>query len=364
MTTNLSKQKTSGLYKNRAPRTLASGAGILFGAAALTNALWFSPNVTAYATAKSEPTVVIGYENNGPDPEMVAIAKDYFSKYMHAKVEMKLFTSGPAALTALGSGSLQFMTGIGNPPAMSAMAQGVPLQVIWAQEMYTKDEGLAVKKTSGIKSVKDLKGKTVALVLGSTSPLELDTALKNAGVPASSVHLLNMSPPAMQAAWTNNQIQAAYVWDPVFASLLKEKGEAIMYDANVKNQAPIFNLTVVNTKWAASHESLVEGFIQAQAAGVSFYQHHREAAIGLMAKEAGISVAMAKIEAAGFQFDTPVMQLGHLGMGSGATVKNSLVTKSLEAAAKYLMSSNTITSIPAHIDAFVNPMYVEKYLKK
>lgn len=82
---------------------------------------------TSYAAAQTESTVIIGYENNGADPEMVAIAEGYFSKYMHAHVELKLFSSGPAALTALGSGDLQFMTGIGNPPTVSAIAQGVPL---------------------------------------------------------------------------------------------------------------------------------------------------------------------------------------------------------------------------------------------
>ena len=345
-------------------QAMLSRVGIISSIAVLSSAMLLTPTLTASAAAKSLPTVVIGYENNGPDPEMIAIAKDYFSKYMHAKVELKLFSSGPAALTALGSGALQFMTGIGNPPAMSAIAQGVPLQVVWAQEMYTKDEGLVVKKNSGIHSVKDLKGKTVALVLGSTSPLELDTALKKAGVAASSVRLLNMSPPSMMAAWTNNQIQAAYVWDPVFFNLIKDQGKAIMYDSNVENSAPIFNLSVVNTAWANSHKTLVEGFIAAQAAAVNFYHQHKSAAISDMAKEAGITMAVAKIELAGYQIDTPAMQLGPQGLGQGKTIKTSLVTKSLQAAGQYLLNSNTITSLPAHIDTFVNPQFVETYLKK
>ncbi len=311
------------------------------------------------AAAASLPTVTIGYENNGADPEMVAIAQGFFEKYMHAHVVLRLFSSGPAALAATGSGSLQFMTGIGNPPVVSAIAQGAPLQVIWAQERYTYDEGLAVKNNSGIRSMKDLKGKTVALVLGSTSPFELQVGLKKAGVPVNSVHLLNMSPPEMRAAWINGQIQAAYVWDPVFNSLLADHGHPLMYDQTVAQQAPIFNLTVVNSTWAAQHKSEVVGFIRAELAGVAFYQQHRAQALHDMAMEAGISIPLAKAELRGYQIDTAKVELGPDGLGRGKGVATSLVTKSLTSAAAYLYSSNTISNLPSHMERFVNPTYVE-----
>ena len=316
------------------------------------------------AQAKSLPTVTIGYENNGADPEMVAIAEGYFSKYMHARVDMRMFSSGPAALAALAAGSLQFMTGIGNPPAVSAIARGVPLKVIWAQEMYTKDEGLVVRKNSGIKNLKDLKGKTVALVLGSTSPFELDTALQRSKIPIPSVRILNMSPPSMRAAWTNGQIQAAYVWDPVFDSLVHDNGRVLMYDLNVSKQAPIFNLAVVNSKWAKTNGSLVQGFISAEAAGMQFYHSHPAKALADMAKEAGISVKLAKTELSGFRLLTPAMQLSTVGLGYGKTVKSSLVTKSLTSAAKYLYQSNTISENPSNMAQYVDPIYVHQYVRQ
>ncbi|EQD36018.1 taurine ABC transporter, periplasmic binding protein, partial [mine drainage metagenome] len=156
--------------------------------------------------------MVIGYENNGADPEMVAIAQGFFAKYMKgAHVELRLFTSGPASLAALASGSLQFMTGIGNPPAAAAISQGVPLQVVWAQELYTTDEGLVVRDGSGIHSLKDLQHRQLALVVGSTSPFEVATALKSLGLAESSVTFVNMSPPVMVATWERGQLNAAYV---------------------------------------------------------------------------------------------------------------------------------------------------------
>ena len=306
------------------------------------------------------PTVVIGYENNGADPEMVAIAQGFFAKYMQgAHVELREFSSGPAAAAALASGSLQFMTGLGNPPAAAAIAQGVPVQVIWAQERYTTDEGLVVRDGSGIRSLQDLEHKQLALVVGSTSPFEVDTALRDAGIPASSVTFQNMSPPAMVAAWERGQLDAAYVWDPAFDTMLKDHGHALMYDENVAKQAPIFNLSIVNSSWAKEHRALVREFIQAQQAGVAFYQQHPAQALQDMANEAGISEALARTELQGYRLYTLRDQLGPSGLGTGTGVKTSLVSVSLQSAAQYILGIKEVSSVPKDMSGYVNPSYAQ-----
>ena len=338
---------------------LARTIGALAGAALLGGLLGGCGGGQGAANPK-EPTVVIGYENNGADPEMVAIAEGFFPKYMRGvHVQLREFTSGPASLAALASGSLQFMTGIGNPPAAVAISQGVPLQVVWAQELYTTDEGLVVRDGSGIRSLQDLRHRQLALVVGSTSSFEVGTALKEAGIPASEVTLANMSPPAMVAAWGRGQLDAAYVWDPAFDAMLKDHGHAIMYDRNVMRKAPIFNLAVVNTGWAKQHPALVRDFIAAEQAGVAFYRQHPQQAIADMAKEAGISAALAKTELGGFRLYDVQDQLGPDGLGSGKGVAASLVTVSLRSAAQYLLQSGQVSQIPADMTTHVNPSYAE-----
>ncbi len=310
------------------------------------------------AAAKPEPTVVIGYENNGADPEMAAMAQGYFAKYMKgAHVELRYFSSGPASLAALASGSLQFMTGIGNPPAAAAIGQGVPLKVIWAQELYTKDEGLVVREGSGVHSLKDLRHKSLALVVGSTSPFEVATAMADQGIPASSIDFVNMSPPAMVSAWARGQLDAAYVWDPAFDTMLHDHGYAIMYDQDVARQAPIFNLAVVQGPWAKTHRQLVLAFIEAEQAGVAYYEAHPSQAVADMAKEAGISVALAKTELQGYRLYSLQDQLGADGLGTGAGIKDSLVTVSLKAAATYLLGIHQIASAPSDMGRYVDPSY-------
>jgi taurine ABC transporter substrate-binding protein len=312
--------------------------------------------------SSSRPDVTIGYMDNGAEPEVIAVAQSLFSKYIHGNVQVKYFDSGPASLGAIASGALQFMTGIGNPPTVSAITRGVPLQVIWAQELYTQDEGLIVRSTSGIKSVKDLAGKTVALVLGSTSEFALDATLKNAGVDPNSVHKLNMAPPAMRAAWTNHSIDAAYVWDPVLDALSHEGGNVIGTDLDVKQQAPIYSLSLVNSTWGTAHPDLVKEFIQAQNAAVTFYRQHPDEALQVIAKQEGISIATVKTELDGYQIFNLQDQLSADALGQGSSINSSLVAQSLALSGQFLKEKGSLTSVPTSFVSNVNPTYAQQLL--
>ncbi len=314
------------------------------------------------ASAKSVPTVTIGYEN-APDPEAVAIEQHFFQKEMHAPIKLIYFSSGPTALDDLASGKLDFMTTLGNPPTASAIARGVPLQVVWAMERYTTAEGLVVRKSSHITSLKDLEGKTVDLVAGSTSPFELDTALKLAGIPLSRVTEENMSPPDMVSAWKTKQIDAAYTWVPFVSAMQAAGGHMLMYDQDVYREAPIFNLAVVNASWAKAHVSLVEGFVRAEQAGVTFYQQHPAKAYQDMGKLNDISARSAEGQAQGLSFTTLAQQVTPRRLGKGPQVKTSLVTKSLTAAAQWLYQTGQISKLPKNMAQYVNPTYVEHVLK-
>jgi len=310
----------------------------------------------------SKPTVVIGYMDNGAEPELIVLAQNLFDKDMNANVQVKYFDSGPASLSAIAAGSVQIMTGIGSPPVVSAITKGVPLQAVWAQELYNQDEGLVVQSTSGISSVKGLAGKTVALVLGSTSEYALDATLTKAGVNPSSVHKLNMTPPAMRTAWLNHSIDAAYVWDPVFDALRTNGGTVLGTDQDVKLEAPVYSLSVVNSSWAKDNAKLVQGFVQAQSEAVDYYKQHTQAAIQLMAKQDSISVAVATTEMSGFQVFGVQDQLTADGLGQGSSIDSSLVAKSFVASAQFMHSIGTLSTVPADFSQNVNPTYVEDYL--
>jgi taurine ABC transporter substrate-binding protein len=328
------------------------------------NLLWALPALALTGTAfAAGPRVVIGYENNGADPYMVTQAQGLFQKDIPGRVSLKFFASGPAAMSALASNSLQFMCGIGIPPLVSGISQGLPLAIVFNQERYTSAAGIVVRPGKGIKTVADLKGKTIAIVAGSQSSFELATFLKQAHVPLGSVRQLNMAPPQMRVAWTTKSIDAAIVWDPVFDALRGLGGRVIKTDADLPADASSYNVCIANTHWVKAHPRIAVGFVKALDQGVAYTRAHPHQALAMMAKAAGISAPVAKTELAGYQIYSAKDQTTPAVLGSGSGVATSDTTKTLDNTAKVLMRIGRITSMPKSFAPAVDSSFAAQAVK-
>lgn len=312
------------------------------------------------AAQAQTPSVVIGYENNGADPYMVTQGLGLFQKMMPAKISLKFFDSGPAAMSALASNSLQFMCGLGVPPFVSAISQGVPLAIIFNQERYTTAAGVAVRPGAGINSIADLKGRKIAIVQGSQASFELATFLAEANVPWESVRQINMSPPEMRVAWSTKSIDAAIVWDPVFDALRAMGATVLKTDADLPREASSYNICIADTDWARAHAAIAADFIRALDAGVAYTNEHPDEALKIMAAQAGITLPVAKAELAGYELFSAKDQLTGNVLGSGDSVARSATTLTLANTAKVLLAIGRITKVPANPTVAVDPTFAAK----
>jgi|GEM_PF-1679116 len=346
--------------KLRSPLAIAAAlsiAAISLGACSSSSSS--SPSTTAANGTVNAGNISIGYENNGADPSLLSVSKGYFKDRLGSGVSLKLFDSGVAALSALASGQLPFMCGLGFPPVISAIAKGVPLAVIFNQERYTENAGLVVKTSSGINSVADLKGKKVALVIGSQASFELATYAKNAGLDLSTVTQINMTPPEIRSAWTQGSIDAAVIWSPVFDALSAANGKVVQTDANLPVTGTSYNICVANTDYAKAHPAVAAAFVKALDDGVQYYQSNPTQATQDMATAAGIDLATAKSNIAGYHFYTASDQATADVLGtSKATSGTSGTAQSLLNNWKALFAAGTQTSaVPSSVAANVDPTY-------
>lgn len=312
---------------------------------------------TAPQALAAKPDIVIGYENNGADPYMVTQGLGLFQKGIDANVTLKFFDSGPAAMSALASNSLQFMCGLGVPPFVAAISQGLPLAIIYNQERYTTAAGIAVRPGAGINTVADLKGKKIAIVQGSQASFELATFLQEAGVPFDSVRQINMSPPEMRVAYTTKSIDAAIVWDPVFDALRAEGATVLKTDADLPRDASSYNICIANTHWVKAHPKLATQFVKALDAGVTYTKQNPEKALALMAAQAGIDEKTAAAELKGYEIFSAKDQPQPFVLGSGAGVATSATTKTLANTATVLLKIGRITSPLSDPEKAVDPTF-------
>jgi len=220
-------------------------------------------------------TLRIGYQNE-PDPSHAAIVDGAYEKATGDKIEWRKFDSGASVIAALWSNAID-MGYAGSAPLAAGVTQGAPIETFLIAGLIGKAEGLVVRNGSGVKDVKDLVGKKVATPFVSTSHYSLLFVLKHAGVDPGTVHILNLQPPEIAAAFARGDIDAAYVWDPVLAKA-KENGKVLIDSAGVaKLGGPTFVAWAVRKDFAAKHPEAVKAFTKVTLDSYADFRAHPDA---------------------------------------------------------------------------------------
>ena len=164
---------------------------------------------TANANDSNGQKVVLGINDWPGSYWWLAVDKMGYFKEQGVDVEVKLFSNYSDGLNALNSGKIDLFV-----PALAdiipAYVRGADTKVIMVQDYSAGADGLIAK--SDIKSVKDLKGKNVAIELGGSDHLFLLKCLENAGLTTKDVNLINMSTGDASNAFISGQVDAAAIW--------------------------------------------------------------------------------------------------------------------------------------------------------
>ena len=181
--------------------------------------VWISVAYYGYQQVNGESTtlttITLGYQK--ADPFDIARQRGVFAKKMKAKgykIVWKQFQDGAAELQALKSGSIDYAR-LGDTPGIVNLAAGADFVYVAAGSTKSNGSGVLVKKTSSIKSIKDLKGKRVAYTKGTSSNYLLLSALKKAGMKSSDITWVNLDNSAASVAFNKGKVDAWATWDPM-----------------------------------------------------------------------------------------------------------------------------------------------------
>ena len=163
-------------------------------------------------------------------------------------------------------------------------------------------EGLVAQP--GIKSIKDLKGKKIAVTLNSSADVTLYFLLRDAGLSPDDVRIVPMGASEVMAAFVNKNIDAYCFWEPAFSDghkavpgskILATDKETPIYKKFNTASAP--DVVVIRRDLADKQPETAKKLIAAYFKGVKFTKENpREAAVsadkwfkrGVEAVEAGI----------------------------------------------------------------------------
>jgi len=296
----------------------ATTTGAAVTTAAATGASTTAGGGSTPVSIEAPDTVTIGYQLI-PNGDLIVKHEGWLEDSLgpDVKVEWKVFDSGGAVNEAMIAGALDIGLA-GSSPVSRGISNGIGYQVPWIFDVIGTAEALVVRADSGINSVADLAGKTVATPFASTSHYSLLAALQQVGLDSSKVKIIDAQPDAIYAAWQTGDIDAAYVWNPNLAKIKADGGKVLITSADLAKQGKTtYDLAVVANKFATSYPAVVQAWLDAQNRAVKLLQSDPDAAAADLAAELNISVDEAKSQAADLIFLTADQQAGADYLGGG-----------------------------------------------
>jgi len=239
------------------------------------------------ATKTKEPVTirVAHFPNITHSQALVGLANGTFEKALgpDVKIDRKVFNAGPAEIEALLAGEVD-LGYIGPVPAINGFAKsGGQLKVIAGAT--NAGAVLVVRKDSGIKDVKGLAGKKVAIPqLGNTQDISLRNLLKENGLQSKdkggNVQVFAVENPDILALFTKKELDAALVPEPWGARLVKQGGGKILLDYNQVWRGGNYTtaVVIVSTKFLEEHPDLVEKWLAAHVELTGYIKDNPEEA--------------------------------------------------------------------------------------
>jgi len=225
----------------------------------------------------------------------VAFEKGFFTKNGVSVEVAGVFKAGPEIMTAFSSGELD-MAYVGEAPATTAVANKAASVVVVAQ-VNTEGSALVIgKDNTSIKSLADLKGKTVAIPGHSTvQDFLLRKVLKNAGIDLVSVNIIVLKPPEMISALRTGQIDAFIAWEPhPSKAATMGVGQNLATSGGMWPGHPCCVL-ITDKRFIAKQPEKVRAVVAAHVQATDYIHHNAEEAIAIGVKSMGMDEATVRM---------------------------------------------------------------------
>jgi sulfonate transport system substrate-binding protein len=218
-----------------------------------------NPNVILPVAATGEKKVNIGSFSVAVDyaPYLIAKKKGWFDEALAKKgfkASYTAFQSLPPINESLATGKVDFMFEA-EPAAIIGEAAGIDLKIVGIS-CYLIQE-ILVPNDSPIKQASQLKGKTIAVLAGTSSHYGLLKMIGKAGLKPSDINVVNMVPPDAKNAFETKKVDGWAVWPPfVEQEEISGKGRKLP-----KGDAVINSIMAVRSKFSQENPGVVKDMV-------------------------------------------------------------------------------------------------------
>lgn len=278
------------------------------------------------------------------------------------KVELKPFAAGPAMLPALAAGEIDIGL-MGDFPATTGFINGLPIQLMLVQSVLPSDVRLVANPAAGIKELKDLKGKKIAVAIGSTSHSHMLIALKSAGLAEADVTLVNVPPSGMVAAYTAGQVDAIFSWEPATGEIEQQGGKVLATTESLGLMTGLFG--VGSKAYLTDHAQDVQKFLRAWSIALADYQKDPVKVLAYEAKRLNQSVdyLQALLTRQRAIFPSLEQQLAPAYLGSPGNASDSRLLAHVTSVGQFLLAIHRVNELPPSFAPLIDLGPIAAFLK-
>lgn len=268
---------------------------------------------------------------------------------------VKMFNNYSDGMNALTAGNIDAYL-LSYSDAMSPYISGADFKIVMIEDYSAGSDGLVVKPE--IKSVEDLKGKTVATEIGTVDHMFLNKCLEAAGMTESDIQLTNMSIGDAGNAFIAGQVDAAVIWDPSLS--MAEDAGGIVLSSTKDYPGLIPAVMAVNGNTLSNRHDDVQKVMKAWFDSLGGYENNHEEFVKAVAEGAEISVEdfemlMEGVDLISLEENVPAFQVSDDYV--------SLVTCGKEHC-EFLKSVDMISEIPESLDNLIDGSLIDEIIEE
>lgn len=224
---------------------------------------------------------------------------------------------------------------------------------------YSNGADQIISKTS-IKNIKDLKGLTIPLDIGSYSELLLAYALQQNGLSIRDIKMKDVPASDVPSVLLGNRAKVGVTWAPHTEVILSHPGYKTLYSSR---EAPglISDSLCANSVWISDHKNASEAIITGFLKGENYIYKHPKKAFNIVGNYLGISPIQARREYNGV-INPSVSEMRYMMTGEGKHNHNLIdYKKSINIVTDLMNKTNVIKS-----RVYISPdlLLYQKYVVK
>lgn len=306
---------------------------------------------TFAGAALADTTVRLIYNPNLP-PAFAKARPDLFADPLKKEgidvewVEVQ-GTHAPSIAAVLG-GSADLTFGGALSVALASAANGQDIRIAGTFEPNILNGGIIVHGDTGINSVADLKGKTVAVNRGGFGELTLVTALEKAGLNRDDVNFVYLSLDDGATAFASNQVDAYTALSYRTQSLLADfPGSKLIFDVDKDLTADERAITgnsnafITSKEFADAHGPELIKVLQAYKTVTDWVDANPDEAFEILVQAVNLPEKLrgyAREKFSGYQFDVPPTEadLDRLQKASDFLFANGVLPQAVDVRTYYI----------------------------